>query len=130
MVEFLGKARRVHCRDAEEACLEVLDDYDLEGVFLHCFNGRSELAEEASNRGYLIGVTTQVLYSSRVQEIVDELDLESIVLETDSPFLYRGERNEPVNVVESAEKISELKNLDVQKVIDLTTKNSTDFFSR
>jgi TatD DNase family protein len=69
-----------------------------------------------------------VLYSNRVQCIVEELDIEDIVLETDSPFLYQGERNEPVNVVESAEKISELKDASIEDVIDATTRNARRIF--
>jgi len=129
LAESFDKPVVVHSRDAEEACLEILEDFDLEGVFLHCFNGRSELAEEASQRGYIIGITTQVLYSSRVQSIVETLDLESIVLETDSPFLYRGERNDPVNVIESAEKISEIKGLKNEDVIRKTTENSRELLT-
>ena len=128
LAESLEKPVVIHSRDAEEACLEVLEDYDLEGVFLHCFNGRVKLAKEACERGYVIGVTTQVLYSDRVEEIVEEIGLESIVLETDSPFLYRGERNRPVNVYESAEEIAKIKDCDEKTVIEKTTENSRSFF--
>ncbi len=132
LLELAGEIDRpvvLHTRDAEKQALEILEDYELEGVMLHCFNGSPELAYEASEKGYLIGVTTQVLYSRRVQDIVEAVDLESIMLETDSPFLYRGERNEPVNVVESAEKIAEIKGVSVDEVVEMTTGNSRDFFS-
>ena len=128
LAESLDKPVVIHSRDAEETCLEILEEFDLKGVFLHCFNGRTELAQKASEKGYIIGVTTQVLYSSRVQDIVEEINLENIVLETDSPFLYRGERNEPVNVIESAEEISKIKDCKKQKVTRETTKNSRELF--
>lgn len=118
----------LHTRDAEKQALKILEDYSLEGVMLHCFNGSPELAVEASRKGYLIGVTTQVLYSERVRSIVQALELKDIVLETDSPFLYRGERNEPVNVVESAERIAEIKDVPVDEVIDVTTGSAQEFF--
>lgn len=118
----------VHSRDAEEKAVEILKEYSLPGVMLHCFNGSPELAEEAVAEGMKIGVTTQVLYSKRVQQIVKRIDLESLLLETDSPFLYQGERNEPVNVAESAEKIAEIKQVDEGVVIRKTTENAEEFF--
>ena len=128
LAEDLDKPVVVHSREAEEESVEVISEYDLPGVMLHCFNGSPELAEEAVEKGFKIGVTTQVLYSSRVQNIVETLDVEDLLLETDSPFLYRGERNEPVNVVESAEKIAEIKGLEKEEVVEATTGNAARLF--
>lgn len=128
--EELGKPVVVHSRDAERKSFEILNSSDLNQVMLHCFNGTPELAEEAARKGFKIGVTTQVLYSSRVQEIVDRISLENILLETDSPFLYRGKRNEPVNVHESAEKIAEIKQVPKSEVVQITTRNAKLFFGR
>ncbi|MFB6265729.1 MAG: TatD family hydrolase, partial [Candidatus Nanohaloarchaea archaeon] len=99
----------LHTRDAEKRVMELLEGRELEEVMLHSFNGSPELAEEAVDRGYYIGVSTQVLYSNRVQEVVETVPLDSVVLETDAPFLYQGERNAPWNVEESAEKIAGIK---------------------
>jgi TatD DNase family protein len=128
LAEELDKPVVVHSREAERECVEIISDYDLPGVMLHCFNGSPDLAEEAVEKGFKIGVTTQVLYSGRVQKIVERLDVDDLLLETDSPFLYRGERNEPVNVVESAEKISEIKGLGKEDVIEATTRNAARLF--
>ena len=125
--EEMGKPVIVHSRDAEEEAVDILSEYDVE-VFLHCFNGSVELAEEAAEKGYLIGVTTQVLYSSKVQSIVEALDIEDFLLETDSPFLYPDGRNEPVHVAESAEKIAELKDVSVEEVVKATSGNADRFF--
>lgn len=130
MVELaveLQKPVVVHSRDAEEKTVKILKELDTRAM-LHCFNGSVGLTREAVNSGMKIGVTTQVLYSSRVREIVEELSLEAMLLETDSPFLYRGERNEPVNVRESAAEIADLKNCKVEKVITETTANAKQFF--
>ncbi len=129
LAEDLNKPVVVHSRDAERKAVEILKEYSLPGIMLHCFNGKPKLAEEASENGMKIGVTTQVLYSDRVQDIVKTLSLEAMLLETDSPYLYRGGRNEPVNVVESAEKIAELKNTDKAEVIEFTTENARELFS-
>lgn len=127
LAEELSKPVAVHSRDAEEKVVNIILEYDVE-AFLHCFNGTVSLAERAVEEGYLIGVTTQVLYSSRVQEIVENIGLDSILLETDSPYLYRGERNEPLHVKESAEKIAEIKDVSAEEIIQKTTSNAENFF--
>lgn len=128
LAEELRKPVVVHSREVEEKAVEILQQYSLPGVMLHCFNGNPEIAEKAAGGGIKIGVTTQVLYSSRVQEIVERLEVENILLETDSPFLYRGGRNEPVNVIESVKKIAELKGIKKTKVVSSTTRNAEDLF--
>lgn len=130
LAEELDKPVVLHTRDAEKRSIEILDDFDLEEVMLHCFNGSPDLAEEAVEKGYFIGVTTQVLYSRRVQNIVERVGLDNLLLETDSPFLYRGERNEPVNVTESVEKISELLEASRKEVIEACTENSRRIFDQ
>jgi len=119
----------IHSRDAEHKAVEILREYDIPDVMLHCFNGTPELAQKAVESGMTIGVTTQVLYSNRVQKITKLLDVESIMVETDSPYLYRGERNKPVNVIESAEKIAELKSIETEEVVKSTTLNARRIFN-
>jgi TatD DNase family protein len=128
LAEELGKPVNVHSRDAEQKTIDILKEYDLPDVLIHCFNGTPSQAAEAVEKGMTIGVTTQVLYSSTVQSIVEELDVEDIVLETDSPFLYRGERNEPLHVVESVEKIAELKDVSRDEVVEATSLNAGRIF--
>lgn len=129
LAETLQKPVVIHSRNAENKAVEILKEYDLPDVMLHCFNGSPELAEDAVENGMTIGVTTQVLYSNLVQQIVDRLKTEDMLLETDSPYLYRGERNEPANVVESAEKIAELKSINAEEVFESTTSNARRIFS-
>jgi len=128
LAEELDKPVVVHSREAEKKAANILKDYSVPGIILHCFNGQPELAEEAAEEGMKIGITTQVLYSSRVQDIVETLKLEDMILETDSPFLYPDGRNEPVNVNESAEKIADIKNMDKEEVIKATTENAEEIF--
>ena len=130
VAEKLGKPVAVHSREAEEKAFRIIEEYDLPEVFMHCFNGSPDLAEKAADAGMKIGVTTQVLYSSRVQNIVERLDVEDMVLETDSPYLYRGKRNEPTNVLESMEKIARIKELEEDEVRSATTENSRKIFGR
>lgn len=128
LAEELEKPVNIHSRDAEQEVLDILGNYSISNVLIHCFNGSISQAEEAVNQGFYIGVTTQVLYSNKIQRLVENINLENIVLETDSPFLYRGERNEPVNVLESAEKIAEIKDIDKDEVIEGTTGNAREIF--
>lgn len=130
LAEELNLPVVVHSRDAERKAVNILKEYALPEVMLHCFNGKPELAQEAVEEGMTIGTTTQVLYSNRVQDIVKALNVEDILLETDSPFLYRGERNSPVNVVESVEKIAEIKDLDEDEVVKASTENAVSIFGR
>jgi TatD DNase family protein len=128
LAEELDKPVVVHSREAEQETIDTLKEYDLPEVMVHCFNGTPEQAREAAENRFKIGVTTQVLYSGRVQSIVEELELDDILLETDSPFLYQGDRNEPVNVRESAEKIAEIKEVSKEAVIEVTTENARRIF--
>ncbi len=128
LAEETNKPVVVHSRDAEKDAVEILSGHSPEGIMLHCFNGEPGLAEKAAERGMTVGVSTQVLYSSRVQEIAERVDLGDILLETDSPFLYQNERNEPVNVKESAEKIAEIRSVGTELVVEATTSNAREFF--
>ena len=126
--EKAGKTVVLHTRDAESKVLDILDSYNLEGVFLHCFNGSESDCRRALDNEYFVGVTTQVLYSSHVQKLVSVLKLDNIFLETDSPYLYRGSRNEPLNILESAEKIADIKEVDKNQVLNATSDNALSFF--
>lgn len=130
LAEELDKPLVVHSRDAEKQAIEILETYDLPDVMLHCFNGTPELAEKAVENGMTVGISTQVLYSTRVQNLVEALSVEDILLETDSPFLYRGERNRPANVLESLEKIAEIKSVEKKEIIEATTGNARRIFFR
>lgn len=127
LAEEMDKPVVVHSRDAERKTFEILQDHGIEAM-LHCFNGSIELAEQAVEEGMKIGVTTQVLYSNRVQDIAEQVPLDAMLLETDSPFLYRGGRNEPVNVEESAEKIAGIKGVEKKRVVEATTGNARELF--
>lgn len=127
LAEELGKPVVVHSREAEQKAVEILEEHSVDAM-LHCFNRNPDLAERASEN-FMIGVTTQVLYSGKVREIVERVDLDDLLLETDSPFLYRDGRNEPVNVLKSVEEIAEIKTLDGQQVVKATTGAAKEFFN-
>lgn len=120
----------IHTRDAVEDTINVLKQYNLKGV-IHCFNGSIETAKEYVKMGYLLGIGGVVTFkNSKLYQVIEELALENILLETDSPYLSpdRGKRNEPKNIPIIAEKISSIKNVDINQVGDITTSNVIELF--
>ncbi len=119
----------IHSRDAEEDTLRILKEEGITAL-LHCFGGSPEQAVEAASEGHLISIPANIANSSQKQKIAKAVALESLVLETDSPYLspVPKTRNEPVNIKETAKKIAELKGVDVSIVEDATTKNAAEFF--
>jgi TatD DNase family protein len=103
------------------------------GVF-HSFNGNLEMARKAIDLGFYIGVTGPVTYKNAEEKrkIIQQLPLEHLLIETDSPFLaptpHRGKRNEPAFVREIADKIAEIKSRNLEEVGILTTTNAARLF--
>ncbi|MFO7794407.1 MAG: TatD family hydrolase [Candidatus Nanohaloarchaea archaeon] len=117
----------VHSRNAERKAFKIVQEYDVKGFF-HCFNGRPELVEEIISEGHLIGVTGQVLHSTRVKNIVEKVPLESLLTETDSPYLGEYDRNTPLFVEKVTEEVSEIKDVDVEEVEASVEENVEEFF--
>ena len=123
----------VHSREAIQDTYDILKQYNLKGS-LHCFSSSLEMAREFIKLGYKIGVGGTVTFknSKKLQEIVKEIDIKDILLETDSPYLspepFRGKRNNPSNTYYVALKISELKEIDIKEVLDTTSKNAIQLF--
>ncbi len=134
--KFLKLAREydkpvvIHSRNAEKRALEVMEEERIERAIMHCFSGSLDIGKKAVMMGYLISIPTTVVFSKQKQEFARELPLESIVLETDSPYLapVKGERNEPSNVALSAEKIAEIRGISVGEVAKTTTRNAKRLF--
>ena len=123
----------IHSRDAIQDIYDILKEYKLKGS-IHCFNSSLEMAKEFIKLGYKIGVGGVVTFKNakKLQEIVKELDLGNILLETDSPYLtpepYRGKRNNPSMVYYVAQKISELKNVKLEEILSKTSDNAIGLF--
>lgn len=129
-----NKAVIVHSREAIQDTYDILKKYNLKGS-IHCFNSSLEMAREFIKIGYKIGVGGVLTFknSKKLQEIVKDIDLKDILLETDSPYLtpepYRGQRNKPSNVYYVALKLAELKNLSIEDIINQTEENALKEFS-
>lgn len=98
----------------------------------HSFTGNIDEAREYLNRGIYLGFNGIITFARQYDEAVKYAPLEQILLETDAPFLspepYRGKRNEPARVIEVAKKISALKNVSLDKIIEITSKNCQNLF--
>lgn len=129
-----NKAVIVHSREAIQDTYDILKKYNLKGS-IHCFNSSLEMAREFIKIGYKIGVGGVLTFknSKKLQEIVKDIDLKDILLETDSPYLtpepYRGQKNKPSNVYYVALKLAELKNLSIEDIINQTWENALKEFS-
>jgi len=120
----------IHSRDAESDIIDILGENKTNAI-LHCFSGSVELAKKAISLGCLISIPTSVVYSKQKQELIKSIPINSIVLESDAPFLapVPKTRNEPSNIVESVKKISELRDIHEKRIIKITTNNAIKFFN-
>lgn len=131
----LGLPIVIHCRDAFDEVFTVLQeehDEKLRGVF-HCFTGNLEQAHQVIGLGFYLGIGGVVTYkNSGLGNVVAEIGLEHIVLETDSPYLapvpFRGKPNESAYLVYVAEKVADLHQTAIEVVADITTRNSQAIF--
>ncbi|WP_448826140.1 TatD family hydrolase [Capnocytophaga bilenii] len=122
----------IHCREAFEEVFEVLESEkgdDLFGIF-HCFSGTEAQAHRAIGYGLHLGIGGVVTFKNgKLDQFLKNIDLQHIVLETDSPYLapvpYRGKRNESAYIVQVADKLSDIYELPVDEIKRITTENAT-----
>ena len=125
----------LHTRDAMQETIDVIKTYKgkgLRGVF-HCFGGSLEEAKEIIDQDFLLGIGGVVTYkNSGLAEVIKDIDLKHIVLETDAPYLtpvpFRGKRNESSYLKLIAQKLAEIKNITLEEVAEQTTKNAEFMF--
>lgn len=136
LAQELGMPIIIHSRDAASDTMEILKDMDggRNGGVIHCYSYSREQAREYIKMGFHIGVGGVVTFknSRRLQEVVEDIPLEKIVLETDSPYMapvpFRGTRNSALNIPYIAEKIAEIKGVPVQKVYDQAYANALKMY--
>jgi len=129
----------VHTRDADEDTAAILIKEAEQGTYrgvLHCFSAGRGLAEQALDLGFYISLSGIVTFRNAedLREIVRDIPLDRILVETDSPFLApmpnRGKRNEPAFVVHTAHVVAELKGIDEAEFARVTTENFFCLFSK
>ncbi|MGN1051359.1 MAG: TatD family hydrolase [Acutalibacteraceae bacterium] len=122
-----------HDREAHGDTLDLMRKYRPKGL-IHCFSGSAEMMKEIIDLGLSISLGGVVTFKNAKHplEVAKEVPLERLLLETDAPYMtpvpYRGKRNDPSLIPFTAEKIAELRNMDTQKLIDITTDNAKRLF--
>ncbi len=122
----------VHDREAHQETLEILKTEKAEECsgIIHCFSGDYEMAKACIDMGFCISIPGSITFKNaeRFREIVKRLPLESLLVETDAPFItpepFRGKRNEPSYVKYTAQKVAEIKKISFEKVAEMTTENA------
>lgn len=126
----------IHSRNSTQACLDVVKKYSskgLTGVF-HCFSGDLELANSILNEGFYLGIGGVLTFKNGgLAEILPHIPMDALILETDAPYLapvpYRGKRNEPAYIPIIAKKLAEIKNIPVEEVAEITSRNTQKLFN-
>lgn len=125
----------LHVRDSFDEIFEVLEqnaDQRPGGVF-HCFTGTAEQAKRAIDLGFMLGIGGVLTYKNAgLDNVLSDIDLEHLILETDSPFLtpnpFRGKRNESSYLRFVAVRLAEIKGISVEEVAKVTTQNAVRLF--
>ncbi len=129
----------IHTREADERCGEILDEEIAKGPFkavLHCYTGGRNLAMKAVALGLSISFTGILTFknSQAIRDIAAELPADRIMVETDAPYLapgkYRGKRNEPSFVTETARVLAETRGVSVDEIARQTTENFFRLFDK
>lgn len=124
----------IHSRDASLDTLEIIKNNNDISYVMHCYSYSLEIAKELLKYNVKLGIGGVLTFknSKELKRVVNEISLDNILLETDSPWLtpepFRGKKNEPKNVLLVAEKIAEIKNISKDEVLKITTDNAISKF--
>jgi TatD DNase family protein len=132
LAKELGLPIVVHDREAHQETMEILKSEKAEecGGIIHCFSGNFEMAKFCIEMGFYISIPGSISFKNAegLREVVKKIPLESLLVETDAPFLtpepFRGKRNEPSYVRYTAQKVAEIKNVSFERVAEVTTENA------
>ena len=124
----------IHSRDATEDTINILRKYNIKGV-IHSFSGSLETAMIYIKMGFLLGINGVVTFKNcNLKDVLVNIGLNNIILETDSPYLtpvpYRGKQNNPSHILDIAKYISEIFNVSLEEVSKITTKNVLDLYNK
>lgn len=124
----------IHSRDAIEDTLQIIDEYPQVKCDMHCYSSSAEIAKLLVKKGVMFGIGGVLTFKNarKLVEVVENIPLENILLETDSPYLspepYRGSVNTPKNIYLVAKKISEIKQISIEEVLKVTSLNAIKQF--
>lgn len=124
----------IHSRDAINDTYNILKEHLKTKAVMHCYSSSLEMAKKFIDLGIKLGIGGVLTFknSKTLKEVVENIDIKNILLETDSPYLtpepYRGKKNEPYNILYVAKKIAEIKNIELEEVLEITSKTAKEQF--
>ena len=123
----------IHSRESIQDVYDILSKHHARGV-IHCFSGSLEMAQLFIKLGFFLGIGGVITFkNSKLKDVVSELSLDNIVLETDSPYLapepYRGHTNYPENIKIIAQAIRKIKECSLEEVTEQTTSNVNKIYN-
>ena len=122
----------IHNRNSDEELIQSLEKTKNNNGVVHCFASDTSLAKKLIKLNFLLSFTGLITFAKELHNVILNIPIEKIMLETDAPYLtpvpYRGKRNEPFMVKYVAEEIAKIKNITVNEVSRQTTKTAKDFF--
>ena len=134
LAKHLNAPSVIHCRKSENEILNGIDQTKNTSGVIHCFSSTIDFANLILKKEFHISFTGMITFVKDLIEIVENVPLEKIMLETDSPYLspkpYRGKTNEPSNVIIVAEKIASIKNIDLEEVAKSTYSTAHQLFTK
>lgn len=127
----------IHSRNATRECIDIVrekQDGNLRGIF-HCFSGTPQEAKEIIELNFLLGIGGVLTFKrSGLDEVICDIGLQHIVLETDAPYLapvpHRGKRNESSYIPLIGEKLAAVKGISLQQVAEITTRNAEQLYEK
>lgn len=132
LAEKYNKPVIIHSREATLDTINIINKYKVNGV-IHCFSGSYETAKEYIKFGYKIGIGGLLTFKNcNLKDYINKIGIENIILETDSPFMtpepYRGKKNEPKYILETAKFLSKALNISLENLGKITTQNCYKIF--
>lgn len=124
----------IHDRESKGEAIKILKDHKVSDGVMHCFSGSAETAKELLKMGFYISFTGVVTFKNarKAIEALKAVPLDRLFIETDCPYMspepVRGTRNDSSNVIRIAEKYAEIKGVELEEVIEATTRNAKQFF--
>ena len=122
----------MHVRDCEKKAVNIIPEYeDIPYFVFHCYGGSLKTTKKIMNMdNCIMSFSTMLCYSKHHQDLIEKIDLDYVLTETDSPYLAKTkeERNEPYNVTKALAKIAEIKNMDIAADDEITTNNACKIF--
>lgn len=134
LAESVNKPVIIHSRDASQETFDIMESSNVRRGVIHCYSGAAPMAVEYAKMGFYIGIGGVITFpnAKKLIEVVEEVPLEKILIETDSPYLSpapnRGKRNDSRNLEYIVNKIAEIKKISPENVAKITGKNAQNLF--